>query len=498
MNIAYALLLTPTIVRALGTEPYGVWSFLNGLVGYSQLLYMGLGSALMRSVAQHKARGEMSALNRTGSVVLTIFFVLGGVCCILMLVLGGLLPRVFAEPLSPDLARAAGLTCVLIGIQLWLVFIGSAVAGIVFGQDRFDAVNTVNFASLLIRFVATPWAVHRPEPLVGLASLMVATGVFEAVALAILAFRLTPGLRLRLQYPTRSELRELYGFGLQSFFVVLAVRLISYSDTTVIGFTLGAASVALYALPLQLVDYARLSVGGFTNVFLPRVTMLWTAGDFPALRQAYLRGVRIGCFLAGWLMGSLITLGGPFLTLWVGSGFGAPVQWVLIFLGVAAFAHVVASQVPFPFYQAMGRLTVPAVVLCIEGMLNLGLSIFLAPRFGIAGVAVATAIPACLVSCIVLPVYMCRRLELRPRQLLREGLWPGTLLIIAVIITQWALGLAMPVHSYWVLFVRGAATLPVVLVTGLMTFPLHEKNAVVNTVRYWAAPSRYRDAGPLW
>jgi O-antigen/teichoic acid export membrane protein len=39
--MAFALVIQPMVVRRLGNELYGVWSFLNGLALYSTLLYLG-------------------------------------------------------------------------------------------------------------------------------------------------------------------------------------------------------------------------------------------------------------------------------------------------------------------------------------------------------------------------------------------------------------------------------------------------------------------------
>src|SRR5205814_6283727 len=35
LAILYALFITPVVIRALNTDLYGVWSFLNGLLAYS-------------------------------------------------------------------------------------------------------------------------------------------------------------------------------------------------------------------------------------------------------------------------------------------------------------------------------------------------------------------------------------------------------------------------------------------------------------------------------
>ena len=53
--------VTPIVVRSLGIERYGIWSFLNGLLAYSELLYFGLGSALVKYAAQYRARDDIAA-----------------------------------------------------------------------------------------------------------------------------------------------------------------------------------------------------------------------------------------------------------------------------------------------------------------------------------------------------------------------------------------------------------------------------------------------------
>jgi hypothetical protein len=54
-SIPYSLFITPIVVRARETELYGVWSVLNGLLAYSDLLCTGLGAALTRYLAQYHA-----------------------------------------------------------------------------------------------------------------------------------------------------------------------------------------------------------------------------------------------------------------------------------------------------------------------------------------------------------------------------------------------------------------------------------------------------------
>jgi O-antigen/teichoic acid export membrane protein len=307
--------------------------------------------------------------------------------------------------------------------------------------------------------------------------------VLETATLAVIAYRYVTGLSVSLVKPKLDELRLLYGFGLPSFFVLFAFKLISYTDSTVIGITLGLASVAVYSFPLQIVGYARMCVGGFSGVLLPRLTLLATLNDLPGLRQAYLNSARIGCFIAGWLGGVVITLGPPFLNRWIGPEYGPPSEMVLVWLTVAAFAQALSTQVAYPFYQALHIVRFPAMVLTLEGLVNLALTIYLAPRLGITGVAIATAIPAVFVSLAILPVTLCRKLGLPLWALIVRSVIPGLLMLLATWASQALVAGYVTADSYTIIIVRGMMTVPVALAVFFTTFPVEERHAIERLLR---------------
>jgi O-antigen/teichoic acid export membrane protein len=479
LTLAYGLIITPIIVRALDQELYGVWSFLNGLLVYSDLLYVGLGSALVKYVAQHRATDNQEGMNRLFSVVFGIYGVIGLVCWGVMIAISTVVPYLFAQPLSGEAARAASITCVLLGAQLFFVFLGSAFSGLISGHDRFDLANFVYITTMAMRFVGTPLILQTgDDPLIRLAALTSSIMAIHTLLLAAIAYRLVPHLSVRLVRWRMDELRMLYGFGLPSFFIIFAARLISFSDTTIIGIMLGASAVALYTLPVQLMEYARTPVAGFTRVFLPRLTTLTTQGDLASLREAYLSTTRIATFLQAWLAAIALAVGPAFLNRWVGHAFGTPAQWVLIFLALAAFFQVLSTHAPMSFYQAMHLVAFPAKVLMLEALLNLGLSIWLAPRLGITGVALATALPALFVSTLVLPPYLCRQLAVPLRTFVVASILPGGLMFVATSVVLYLSGLVITAESYPAIVLRAAISVPVAVLVFLATFPAEDRRAV--------------------
>jgi hypothetical protein len=102
------------------------------------------------------------------------------------------------------------------------------------------------------------------------------------------------------------------------------------------------------------------------------------------------------------------------------------------------------------------------------------LSVALAPRLGILGVAIGTLIPALLVGGLVLPRFLSRDLALAPGAL-RRALIPAVGLYLAVAVTQWAMHTVVPDTSYAWLAVRTLLTVPPAMLAGLVLFPEQER-----------------------
>jgi O-antigen/teichoic acid export membrane protein/GNAT superfamily N-acetyltransferase len=502
-SIGSALLLTPVVVRALAGEQYGVWSFLNGLMSYTELLYLGLGSALVRSVARFRATRDSAGINRLVSVVASIYALIGILCLGGTALLSPYITHIFAEPLSAEASRAASIATVLLGVQLFAVFLSSAFSGLLAAHDRYDLVDTVAFVSVLFRSVAIAFLV-RPghNPMVTLAVLMAVVTTASTLMLGGISYWYVPGLSVRLTRPRIDELKLLYGFGLQSFLIVFAVKLISYTDTTVIGSMLGAASVALYVLPLQLIEYSRTGVGAISRVLLPRLTVLVTNGEMERVRQAFLEATRMSACLSGWVAATLVAVGPAFLNRWVGPEFGTPVQLVLIYLVIAAFAQMMSAQVPFPFYQALGIVGFPAAVLMCEAVVNLGFSIWLAPKLGIAGVALATAVPAVCVGFLILPPFICRRIGLSYKIFVVSALLPGVMTGVVTALVSWFVAQYIEVVTYVGIAARTVVTVPFGLLLFFAWMPKAQKRAVLNAMKtatnYGAVRVWIKNAAPDW
>jgi O-antigen/teichoic acid export membrane protein len=105
----------------------------------------------------------------------------------------------------------------------------------------------------------------------------------------------------------------------------------------------------------------------------------------------------------------LIMLGPAFIGWWISPDFKQPSGQVLMILMISCFVFLPVRGVALPVVMGLGKPRIPTIAFLASGVLNLVLSLLLARPYGLAGVAIGTAIPNVLFAAVVL-VVACREL----------------------------------------------------------------------------------------
>jgi O-antigen/teichoic acid export membrane protein len=431
-QLAVAFFLAPVVIGTVGDGPYGVWALVESVLAYFSLLDLGIASCLVRYVARHRANRDWEALNRVASACLAVFCA-GGLVAALAgaLALPWGLPRLTAQLAGRGEAAAfAGLLLVNLALTLPL----SVFPAILDGLEQYAAKSAVRVAVLVLRVAAT-LAVLRWRPgLVGLAAVHTACTLLENLALAALAFRRLPTLRLSARLIDRETLREVRGYSWYAFLAMLAGRISFQTDALVIGAFLPAAFITFFALAARPVEFAKSLLRTVTMTLTPTVSGLEARGDVAALGRMLCQATRAVLYLTVPVHLGLLLFGREFVSLWMGPAYGERCYPSLAALA-AGLSLVMALSVAARIYFGTGRLRLYARLTLVEAGLNLGLSLALVGPLGIFGVALGTAIPGAL-SCVVLIAAGCRMVGVRGRDYLRQ-----------VVLKPAAL--AVPLAAFW-------------------------------------------------
>jgi O-antigen/teichoic acid export membrane protein len=407
VTVVALYLLTPFTIHALGEASYGTWNLITAMTGYLGLLVLGVPMASVRSFAHHVADGDTRKLNEAIGSAAGLYLLLGGIA----LVAGTGLYVFFSFYNIPTaLSADAHWAFILMVLFVALGFIGLLPEGVLAAQSDFVPRNVVRLCAVLLRLGLT----------LGLLSLRASLGVLALVQLACLAFdfmlcwliirRRYPAIRVRLREFDWGAVRKIFAFSLFVLVLNAGARLSFETDALVIGAFMDVSAIPHFTVANSFLIYLMEFMLAIAAVVMPLATKLHAQGKATELREVFLKWSKIALSLSIMAGLFLIVLGPRFIAWWIDPAFERPAGQVLQILMVSYLVFLPMRGVALPILMGLGKPGLPTIGFLVTGLLNVGLSVLLVRPFGLAGVAIGTAIPNVLFAGLVL-VQTCRELD---------------------------------------------------------------------------------------
>lgn len=409
--VAAAFVVSPVVVQRLGPEQYGLWSTLLSAGGYLLVLDFGVHAALVRHVAMHAARGDDAALTRTYSTALTLLAVFAAITFTVLFAASAALVEFF--DVAPPLRAEATLVARIVAVDFALGLFGAAFLGVLAGLQRFVQVNLATIGLVVAKSAALVVLLERGAGLTTVAVVAVAATLCKHTLQFLLLRRERPALRYRASAFSRSCARELLAYGVYAVLVVLALKLLLYTDALVIARRLSIEHVTHYAVPASILEHVeRLALAGIA-VLVPWISAKDAVGDREGQRTLYVVGTRYAALLVLPVLATLFAVGGSFLREWMGPTIaerGTAVLRVLVVSQAFALPQLLAHGI----LKGTGRIRFLAWTLLAQAVLNLVLSLWWVTTHGLVGVAMGTLVSVLVVNVVVMPWALCRLLALQP------------------------------------------------------------------------------------
>lgn len=408
-NTMTALLLTPYLVSHLGVEGYGIWVLIMAITGYYGFFDLGLHSAAIRFVAAYEGAKDREALRRTVQTSLLLFSAAGVVVTCLTLLFSGPMAAFFK--VKGNQVHAFRYMIYLIGISAGLGFPRRLFDAILQGHERFVVFNVSNCLMLLGRALAMFFVLRCGGGLIGLGFIEFTMEAANIVIKFVLTSRM--GVSLSVSAASSSMAKALLGFSIPSFLAILGDTLRLNADLAVVGRILTLHAVGVYGIASTIIKLLLRLSSALTTPTYPRLSFL-AARDMAAFRSTYLRYSHICALFVTWLAVEVVLLCEGFIHLWVGPSFAESVPIaVILALSLSTDYATVVSVYALKAVNRQNRFVVQSIG---EGLVNLGLSIFLARRMGMIGVALGTAIPVVITKLLIQPVYSSSIIGVRLHQ----------------------------------------------------------------------------------
>ncbi|MGD9419223.1 MAG: oligosaccharide flippase family protein [Verrucomicrobiota bacterium JB025] len=376
---------------------FGFWALLWSLFGYGILLDFGFGFTAQKAVAAKSATGEFKELSK---LLATIFWTFVAMAALLLIVFVTIRTP-FLEGMqvaAADRAEFADAYLVFF-IGLAVMFPLGLFPEILRGLQRIDIANWVATLSTILNFGFLWWGLTAGWKLPALMAVSVATSAFPNLIAAFFSLRKLPEVSLSPRWFDWRTVKSQMGFSIAAYLITFSNMLMGKSDQLVISLTIGVALVAVYQAGFKTSEMLGLFSSQLQQILSPAAAAMHAQGDNDGLRKLLLGSSRLVFFLvtpcyllaAAYLEPLILLLTGtdpvPRETFWVGQA--------LLF---ATYSSQLTSGSSKRVLMMCGLEKKLLKISLVDAAANLILSITLAFKFGVLGVALGTMIPTTLVG----------------------------------------------------------------------------------------------------
>jgi O-antigen/teichoic acid export membrane protein len=486
--MAAAFVVTPVLIRELGTADYGLWLLLSAITGHYLLFDLGFRRTLIHDISIRREHQSQEEMREVVSSFLILVLAIGALIILVTVLLALALPSLFDIP--PERVDDARIVLVLLGLA-WAVQLPSNIAGgVLRAYERYDVVNGLDSLTRIVTSIAIIAIVATGYGIATLAAGVALIQVLGAVVMVATGSRLAPAFGLTVRGANLSYLRAAFNRSTSYFAISINSLVNTRFDELIIGVVLPLSAVGIYGVSLRLIHMARNVSLQLNEVLIPRTSRLVSQpGDAPHLRSMIVSATRISTGLTAGIALMFIAFGRPFLDLWIGPEV-EEAYWPLVILSVALVIGM-AQDMPSKAVYASARHRMGAAV-TIGGLLaNMALSILLVHRLEITGVALATLLAWSCAGTVMI-VVGCRMAGLAVTSFVREGLLPVTLPTIPAGLIALGLQQLLPASSWPLLVVESVVVWSFFVATCLLVL-FSPRELMRFAVRAGRAVRRRRD-----
>jgi O-antigen/teichoic acid export membrane protein len=388
--VCSGLFLFPFVTHHVGLTHYGIWLLVNGVTVFFLTADFGMGTSVVRYVAEAHAVDDLPRLNAV--VASTLAFYAG-----LAVLAAGLFAGCFTVfwPAFNIPAADRGLAAQMVAI----VALGQLLVGVplgvfrqtLVGLQRMDLVNAIMLGQTVVRVGAVTAAVLAGGGILGVVVVEVAAFLLVGATSAVLCHRQEPGLRVRPRGVSLALLRSMAPYSAQVFVIGIAALAILQTDDAIISLFLPVAAVAIYGGAWRIYQVCRDVAEAVMGAVVPHATRAAAEGRRDVLRDIHVRWTKYsnGVLLA--IAVPAIVFAEPVLVIWLGERFAEAgvVAQILVASMLVNNVHIVGTGL----LTGLGRISAYARYQVAWAVGNLIVSVALVQWLGLPGVALGAAIP---------------------------------------------------------------------------------------------------------
>lgn len=379
----FSFLLAPLMLSRLGLDKFGVWAVTGSFATYAGLLDLGIGRSLSRFIAIFDAEGKPEKVRQCVGLGIGAVTVVGLVAIVIV---GTAIAPILHDQLG--VLTTGQMRLVLISsVAIWS-FNGyqSVLNGVGIGRRRMIPPNIATTIGLGVNFIFSVVALLSSTSLVVYALANAAAGVV-AIFPAFFAMRFVWD-RPYAARPPRALVREVLSFSVKNQVGWIADLVNFQTDKVVIALVVDVRAAAVYEIASRIVIAVRAAAVLTVSAMIPTAAARIVTEGRHVVGEMYRRYTLRTAAIAFPMFMLAAVSGGFLLVAWLGEAPGDSAVMVPV-LTIAYLANVLTG-VGSTIAIGAGNPGMVSLNSSLIAILNVALTVALAPIFGVWGVVGGT------------------------------------------------------------------------------------------------------------
>ena len=482
ISIIIQLIYMPIMIRLLGKSEYGLYSLVSSVVSYLSLFSLGFTGAYLRFFAKfYENREKLASLN---GMFLSLFNLLALIAAICGIGLSCFPEQIFGSKLSDAELSKARILMVILVLNIAISLISGIFDAIIGAYEQFIFQRIAG----LIATIVNPF-ICLPLLLMGYGSVMlvvVTTGV-TLVRFMVTVWFCTCKIKIPVSFHgfQWGLLKEITVFS--SFLLInMIIDQINWNvDKLILGHTSGTEEIAVYGVASQFNGLFMTFSTTISSVFAPRVNRI-AARDGKHYQTEFTKLMakigRIQWLILGLLTAGFIVFGKYFIVqIYAGKGY-EEAYTVALYLVVPVLVPLI-QNIGIEMQRALNMHQFRSIIYLMISIVNVGISIPLAVRWGAVGAAMGTAFSLLIGNGLIMNVFYHKVLHINMKYFWRQiaKTWKGFLVpvVLAIFIMRCV------VFDNMFIFLVSVCIFAVVYCFSVFLFSCNdeEKNLLVGMIR---------------
>lgn len=415
-SVAIGVVYTPLVLRFLGQSEYGVYTIASSVISYLAMLDLGFGDALIRYSSRFRAE------NKDDKDINGLFFlfslVVSTICLFVGMFLGKDIGRFFNTALTGAETETLVKVYKILLYNTAATFPLSVFSSVIRSHEKFVFINGLNFIQNILKHVVT---------------LMFLYFGYKSQMLAFVSLAVTMILLIIEAYYVIFVIKANFGFsklekGLYkdifyySFFILLNIivdQLYANTDKLILGKICGSAAVSIYGIGVIFQTYFTQFSTSISSVFFSHMSKLAVKENgIKEMSDTFNKIGRLQFILLSYILIGFAVFGKQFIALWAGAGYEDAYYIALIIMAPAIIP--LSQNIGISILRALNKHKIRSIMYLCIAILNVGLSIPLAMKWGGVGAALGTAIGNLLGQILFMNWYYGQKIGLDIRKYWRQ------------------------------------------------------------------------------